>query len=550
MKHLTLLLVLLAASALAQTPSPSAPVPKQLASLMESYEAALRQKVTSVFDAAVVELDAKYSAALDRALATAKQAGKLEDAIIIRDEKKRLAEKLPVPPLADGDPEALKPLRATYRAALANLALVRDQNAAPLKATLDKALSSLQAELTKAGDLDGALVVKAAREDVKAGASVSQAPASTIESGPPGRKESDSPAKLNKYDPEAARAIIEWIFSGNGDVSVRTEDDASLLVVKKLADLPKGRFELVGARHSHSTKKIPATPFPWSQLDSVTTLSDLSLTQQDPITPDQIRHLGSLSELKSLALPHNVMPDETFRAMPRISTLTRLSVYTTERVAPSSEEHLDKLADCFPNVSDLDIGSRFPFTDSCALKLQRWPGLTRLVGTGKLTDGVLRGFGALNKLDTIFIVFGPVDEPLSPDIFSASLKNLRSLAFADVPNAKKLLPEIARLPRLEHLGVENGGITLDDVAVISKMKITSLALADNKSLSDKELAIIASMRGLKRLDFRGTTAMTDAGLDHLHSLEHLEVINLGRSKITPEGIAALKRALPKCRVLN
>ena len=52
---------------------------------------------------------------------------------------------------------------------------------------------------------------------------------------------------------------------------------------------------------------------------------------------------------------------------------------------------------------------------------------------------------------------------------------------------------------------------------------------------------------LKVLSLQGTK-VTDAGLKHLTALTGLETLNLGKTQVTPGGVAQLQKALPKCKV--
>jgi hypothetical protein len=42
--------------------------------------------------------------------------------------------------------------------------------------------------------------------------------------------------------------------------------------------------------------------------------------------------------------------------------------------------------------------------------------------------------------------------------------------------------------------------------------------------------------------------VTDQGLQHLRTLDNLELILIRRTQVTDEGIAALQSALPDCRI--
>jgi hypothetical protein len=42
--------------------------------------------------------------------------------------------------------------------------------------------------------------------------------------------------------------------------------------------------------------------------------------------------------------------------------------------------------------------------------------------------------------------------------------------------------------------------------------------------------------------------ITDGGLEHLKKLTGLEVLRLDATLVTPAGVAALQRVLPRCRI--
>ena len=69
--------------------------------------------------------------------------------------------------------------------------------------------------------------------------------------------------------------------------------------------------------------------------------------------------------------------------------------------------------------------------------------------------------------------------------------------------------------------------------------LQDLDLSDT-DVSDQTLAELPdAMRSLFKLDLSGTN-VTDAGLEHLLRLEGLTTLGLGRTKVTPEGVARLK----------
>lgn len=136
----------------------------KLSELHAAYEAARQRDVGNPHQEAVKALNGRYQAALDRALNETMQASKLDDALVIRDEKKRVEDNQPLPPATASVPQVLKSLRETYRSALKALEATRDQAEVAVLINYDRVLEAALNERSKASDLDGSVVVKKMRE--------------------------------------------------------------------------------------------------------------------------------------------------------------------------------------------------------------------------------------------------------------------------------------------------------------------------------------------------------------------------------------------------
>ncbi|OYW73529.1 MAG: hypothetical protein B7Z37_21110 [Verrucomicrobia bacterium 12-59-8] len=158
---------------LTPTPAPGQPAPlvklapstdPRIIQLQDAYTAAIARDITPAHLEALQSLDTKYTAALDRALEVATQAGNLDGALGLRAEKKRVADHAPLPAGAAPPAEPLHTLRLTYHTSLSQLTTQRDERLHLLHEKYLQALEAYQDELTRAKDLDAALEVKKLRE--------------------------------------------------------------------------------------------------------------------------------------------------------------------------------------------------------------------------------------------------------------------------------------------------------------------------------------------------------------------------------------------------
>jgi len=148
------------------------PVP-ELETLKKEY-ASLVKTANGQHLAAVAELDKKYIAKLEQAQQTAQQAGKLDEALALDEEKKAVSSGSGVPGEDDDKtPDMLRKMHAIYRAEIAKLEVVRARNHKPLRDAYASDLDALVARLTKDGKLKESMTVRKCREDLPAVAAVS-----------------------------------------------------------------------------------------------------------------------------------------------------------------------------------------------------------------------------------------------------------------------------------------------------------------------------------------------------------------------------------------
>jgi hypothetical protein len=142
--------------------------PTRLTQLDAEFKEAFERDVTNGPAAAIADLNTKYLAAIDRALADATRADRPDDIASLSAEKQRITDMAPMPSV---DPvnitTVLANLRKTYRATLAPLVQKRDAAADLVHTRHDQALEAYQRELTQQNALSDAQTVKARRDAMK-----------------------------------------------------------------------------------------------------------------------------------------------------------------------------------------------------------------------------------------------------------------------------------------------------------------------------------------------------------------------------------------------
>jgi hypothetical protein len=134
------------------------------------------------------------------------------------------------------------------------------------------------------------------------------------------------------------------------------------------------------------------------------------------------------------------------------------------------------------------------------------------------------------------------------------------------------LEAIGRLSKLENLSLSKTHITGAGLAHIEELQSLRCLSLWNTDIDDTALMHVADLVNLEQLILDGTkitdaglihlerldklekwlglhgTQVTDRGLEHLVKLKRLRSLNVGLTKVTPEGAQILQRALPEAHI--
>jgi hypothetical protein len=104
-----------------------------------------------------------------------------------------------------------------------------------------------------------------------------------------------------------------------------------------------------------------------------------------------------------------------------------------------------------------------------------------------------------------------------------------------------ILPSVSTI-KPQWIGLQGAQLRRDAFDAISKLEFARGISLSDSNICDSDLALFSSMKNLHCLELSNTT-ISDEGLTQLHSLKLIQ-INLFNTRVTADGINALKSAIP------
>ncbi len=361
--------------------------PPELTVLRQQYEKVLTERVSGPFDTALTELNTKFTAALDSAATTAKQAGKLDDVLAIQDDKKRLTEKLPIPDDEEQTPESLKKLRAIYRGQLGRLEEARTANHQALLPAYTSKLQDLEVTLTKADRIKEALEIKTYRAELAAGSvAPASAPASTASST--ASSPTSSAPKVKGDDRKAA----EWLLSIGA--SFKGLNRGLEVRPKTVAEFPRG---MVLADITIDGETNPIKPFTDDDIQCLAGLGELRnfMISKVPVSTDGLSFIGSCPNLVKVTVKYMEVEGSFMRHLAALKKLEEIEV-VYNRIAGVQFSALTS-----PVLKRVSLGNSGTGDETLA-ELSRHTSIENLeLSNSKVTDAGIVHLMALKKLTAI-----------------------------------------------------------------------------------------------------------------------------------------------------
>jgi len=286
--------------------------------------------------------------------------------------------------------------------------------------------------------------------------------------------------------------------------------------VAKLASLRTLRVSL------HSAKGEVIRP-----LHKLKSLESLHTQGFDPLSAEDI---GGFTQLKQLTCVAPTASEPFFETLAKLKNLRSLHLTAGQqgpKGAPGGLAHIGEMTD----LTDLLLW--FPLGDDQLIALGKLTNLEALViyADGLTGKGfkTLRGLTKLTALQLVGFTGERDGKSTLKDEMAVDLKELKGLkSFRMHSNS------------LTEAGAE---------AIGSLSNLETLDLRSLKSNADKVMPQIVKLSKLRELDL-SSSDLSDVGLKELAVLKELTTLKIGFTKTTPEGEAALRKALPKVTIIK
>jgi len=276
-----------------------------------------------------------------------------------------------------------------------------------------------------------------------------------------------------------------------------------------------------------------------AHLASLKALEELDLFATN-VTDEGMHHLKSLP-LRKLKLAKGIENRTviTDAGMAHVGAIRTLEQLETNGLSDKSLGYVANLE----NLKVFRTGWR-PWgrtTDEGFRQMGRLRNLELLALGGEISDAGIATLAPLTNLRELHLMGAPglTDEGL------ARIASLGALETLDIPGGTRItidglrhLNALTNLKRL-HIGeVQPGEAVLDFAALTQVEDLSIQARRDRPGLTDADLASLARLRSLKKLQLCNHT-IGDAGLAHLAGLTSLSMLNLSGGYVTDNGLRHL-----------
>src|SRR5207247_1521842 len=216
-----------------------------------------------------------------------------------------------------------------------------------------------------------------------------------------------------------------------------------------------------------------------------------------------------------------------------------------------------------PRIGDLKLYYAELITDQGMTAIRDWKRLKRLNVRGtRISDGTLQIVSKMTGLEALDIANTQVtDNGLD---YLLSLTNLKELAIGRSRLSDNALELLRMLPTLTYLDLsgaraappdqsrrrgEGGSMPESMLRAIAELKDLRTLKLGYSSISADGLRILGALKNIEKLGLEACARVDDAAAAELVNWPALKYVDLQDTKVSPQGVEALRKARPNLMVL-
>jgi internalin A len=258
-------------------------------------------------------------------------------------------------------------------------------------------------------------------------------------------------------------------------------------------------------------------------------------------TDTRLLSLKNLDRIEFLHLYDTAVTDAGIQAL-RVAMCLKEVHITSEYISDASMRVLSAL----PSIKSLLIAHGPRITDKGVRYVKSAPRLRELYLDGtQVTDRGIRSLAGLNELWSLSL-----NDTAIGDKGMRSLHMLPALSLLSINRTRVTGVGLCALPNNEYLHLYMDKTPASDKGLRAFARcLTNLKVLDlsRTNVSDKSAPVLASLLKLNELRLTDTQ-ITDAMLQAFHSHPHLDALEVSGTRVTKDGVKALKKARRKMAV--
>ncbi len=189
-----------------------------------------------------------------------------------------------------------------------------------------------------------------------------------------------------------------------------------------------------------------------------------------------------------------------------------------------------------------------PFGDECTRSIGRLTGLLHLqLNNCKITDVGLARLKDLSKLQYLDLNWQPGITDKGLEVVRG-MRQLGQISMIQTSVTDAGLEHLRGLP-LQDLALNSTKISDAGMKHISEFKALGVLGISHTSVTDEGVSQLRTLSNLRMLSL-AKTSVTDRALEHLTGMPLLRELVVFDTKVTKQGIAALQKQLPSCKIVT